>query len=146
MDVVTGSRSDRLGLVANRKSASVALEGEGWRHQRNIVTGEIPGPTSLPRGGHINGLLYAGERRAGPRTRTLEKKGKRRRKRVGGLLAAYEGACEYRMRWEAAISNWGTAGSEEVVKTAVAAALIDEKPVPVKWALVAVQVDDDEDE
>jgi len=29
--------------MANRKSASVAVEGEGWRHQRNIVTGEIPG-------------------------------------------------------------------------------------------------------
>src|SRR5207247_7403144 len=51
------------GSVANRKSASVAVEGEGWRHQRNIVTGELPGPTPLSRSGDINGLLYAGERR-----------------------------------------------------------------------------------
>ena len=104
------ARPDDPAPEANGKSASVALEGEGWRHQRNIVTGEIPGPTSLPRGRHINGLLYAGERRAGPRARTLEEKGKRRRKRVGGLLAAYERACEYRMPWESAISTWYPGG------------------------------------
>src|SRR2546422_7372564 len=40
-----------------------------------------------------------------------------RSKRLGGLSAAYDRACEYRMPWESAISTWYPAGYEVVLIT-----------------------------
>src|SRR2546422_9052278 len=54
----------------------------------------MPGPTSLPRSGDINGLLYAGERRAGERALGPEEKGKRKGKRVGVFVGRLrQGVC-----------------------------------------------------
>src|SRR5437879_11762173 len=80
------ARPDVPAPEANGKSASVALEGEGWRHQRNIATGDLPDSTSLPRSGDINGLLYAGERRTGERGLGSEMKRKEKGKKVGGFV------------------------------------------------------------
>src|SRR5256885_14911216 len=80
------ARPDDPAPEANGKSASVALEGEGWRHQRNIATGDLPDSTSLPRSGDINGLLYAGERRTGERGLGPEMKRKEKGKKVGGFV------------------------------------------------------------
>src|SRR2546427_8800031 len=67
---------------------------------------------------------------------------KKKGKRVGGLSAAYDRACAYRMPWESAICTPYPLGYVVVLIKTRSPTTMVVPPVPTNWAILMVHVSD----